>query len=388
MELRHFETEFGTITYWISYAPDSGATADIAACLTHPENTFLQNSRRRYRAHTIRSNNPRNSIRSRVSTSVAGRTNHNLYHQTSEATIASLSTKLNASRNETPWLVFLPGLTADHRLFKRQISYFKDKANCLIWDPPAHGKSRPFSLNFSLTDLAHMLRGILEHERITFPILVGQSMGGYVSQAYLQEYPYSLQGFVSIDSAPLQRTYYRPRDIKALKHTTLMYKSIPWGALLRAGSKGCSTTLYGQNLMREMMNSYTKQEYCELAGHGFKILAEAIEKDLPYAVNCPTLLLWGEKDQAGKTKQYNQQWALQTGFSFVEIPGAGHNANTDAVNQVNKQIEIFIQGLVRPPSEPTRYSSAQFGAVQYSSAQSSATQFGSTQPNPVRIPEI
>ena len=30
-------------------------------------------------------------------------------------------------------------------------------------------------------------------------------MGGYVGQAYAQTYPEKLKGFVSIDSAPLQR---------------------------------------------------------------------------------------------------------------------------------------------------------------------------------------
>ena len=35
-------------------------------------------------------------------------------------------------------LVFLPGLTADHRLFDKQIEYFENKYNVLVWDAPAH----------------------------------------------------------------------------------------------------------------------------------------------------------------------------------------------------------------------------------------------------------
>lgn len=30
-------------------------------------------------------------------------------------------------------LVFLPGLTADHRLFEKQIEYFKGKLNVFVW---------------------------------------------------------------------------------------------------------------------------------------------------------------------------------------------------------------------------------------------------------------
>ena len=31
-------------------------------------------------------------------------------------------------------LVFLPGLTADHRLFDKQIVYFEGKYNVLVWE--------------------------------------------------------------------------------------------------------------------------------------------------------------------------------------------------------------------------------------------------------------
>ena len=39
---------------------------------------------------------------------------------------------------ETAQLVFLPGLTADHRLFDKQVDYFAQRARCLVWDPPSH----------------------------------------------------------------------------------------------------------------------------------------------------------------------------------------------------------------------------------------------------------
>ncbi len=77
-------------------------------------------------------------------------------------------------------LVFLPGLTADHRLFEEQAAYFKGKYNRIVWDPPAHASSWPFRFRFDLFDTAEWLNGILEREAITRPVIVGQSMGGYV----------------------------------------------------------------------------------------------------------------------------------------------------------------------------------------------------------------
>ena len=161
-------------------------------------------------------------------------------------------------RPDRPWLIFLPGLTADHRLFEPQIAALEGKANLLVWDAPSHGASRPFELTWTLDDLARWLHGILEQEGIERPILVGQSMGGYTAQAFLDLFPGQAAGFISIDSAPLKRQYFHGWEIWALRHTRLMYLSIPWKTLVRLGSTGCATTPQGQALMREMMAGYGK----------------------------------------------------------------------------------------------------------------------------------
>ena len=244
-----------------------------------------------------------------------------------------------------PWLVFLPGLTADHRLFDLQVAAFERKASILVWNAPSHGESRPFPLTWSLDDLARWLHDILASEGIERPVLVGQSMGGYTAQAFLDLFPGQAAGFVSIDSAPLKRRYFRGWEIWALRHTHLMYLSIPWKALVRLGSSGCATTPEGQALMREMMSCYAKREYCALAAHGYRALAEAAAADRPYAIDCPTLLVCGEKDAAGSARDYNRRWAASEDLDLHWIPGAGHNSNTDAPTEVNALIEEFWERL-------------------------------------------
>ena len=130
-------------------------------------------------------------------------------------------------------LVFLPGLTADHRLFEKQIVYFRKNYNVFVWDAPGHAASRPFELNFDLMDKATWLHEILEAEHLTDPILIGQSMGGYVSQAFMEKYPGEAAGFVCIDSAPLQRKYVTGVEIWLLKRCEIMYKCYPWKAYLK-----------------------------------------------------------------------------------------------------------------------------------------------------------
>lgn len=251
---------------------------------------------------------------------------------------------LDAGKN-APWLVFLPGLTADHRLFTEQLRYFVSKANFLVWDPPSHGESRPFSLDWTLDDLARWVKELLDAENIEHPILIGQSMGGYVSQNFIELFPGVAKGFVSIDSAPLQREYYSWWELAALKHTKLMYLSFPWKTLITLGSTGTSKSPFGQQIMRDMMLSFNKREFCKLAAHGYKALAKAVETERSYEIDCPVLLICGTKDAAGSTKRYNREWEMRSDNMVHWIEGAGHNANCDEPELVNKLIKQFVESI-------------------------------------------
>ena len=139
-----------------------------------------------------------------------------------------------------------------------------------VWDAPSHALSRPFTNNYSLSDMAEWLYEILAKEEIYNPIIIGQSMGGYLAQMYMELYPDKITGFISIDSAPLQKSYMTAMEIWLLERVEPLYRIYPWKALLRAGSRGCAETDYGQKLMRKMMMSYDSdpKEYARLAGLG------------------------------------------------------------------------------------------------------------------------
>lgn len=244
-------------------------------------------------------------------------------------------------------LVFLPGLTADHRLFDKQIAYFENKYNVFVWDAPAHASSWPFRFEFNLMDKARWLNEILLNEQIDYPVIVGQSMGGYVGQAFAELYPEKLKGFISIDSAPLQRKYVTGMEIWLLKRMEKVYYYYPWKSLLKAGTNGVATSEYGRVLMREIMMTYDsdKKRYSKISGHGFRILAEAMEKDLPYVISCPALLICGKKDMAGSCIRYNKAWHKETGIPIEWIEDAGHNSNTDKPEIVNSLIENYVKKI-------------------------------------------
>ena len=86
-----------------------------------------------------------------------------------------------------------------------------------------------------------------------------------------------------------------------------------------------------------------------LAAHGYRILADAMDANLPYRIDCPALLLCGVHDKAASTKRYNRAWSEGEGLSLVWVPAAGHNSNTDNPVFVNRRLSFFLQKLLARP---------------------------------------
>lgn len=239
-------------------------------------------------------------------------------------------------------LVFLPGLTADHRLFRSQLAFLGKDYKVLVWDCPCHGKSRPYD-DFSYANVSRELARILEQEKVSKAVFVGQSLGGMIAQYYIDRHPEQAAGFVAVDSAPFG-DYYSKSDFFWLSQLEWMCKLFPDRLLRTSMAKMCAVTAAARENMTDMLSVYSKKELCRLIYLGeAAFIPENKKTDLP----CEALLILGEKDKIGKVAAYNREWARRTGFPLVTIPGAAHNANDDAPEAVNKAILAFVKGLGR-----------------------------------------
>lgn len=159
------------------------------------------------------------------------------------------------------WMAFPPGLSADHTLFDSKFAHFARRWNLVAWGAPGHGLSRPWRGRLDLDDVAGALHSILGECGATSPILVGQSLGGYVAQVYIDLFPGRVAAFVSVGSSPpLQRRYYKGWHLAVLRHMEGLCRL--WGTegFLRAQIAGnCSTTEHGRASMIRQIERYSKR---------------------------------------------------------------------------------------------------------------------------------
>jgi pimeloyl-ACP methyl ester carboxylesterase len=97
-------------------------------------------------------------------------------------------------------IVFLHGFTEDSVIWKKFASRLEKKFRIICPDLPGHGKSECISSVHTMELQAEAILQVLDHLRIKKCLMVGHSMGGYVTQAFAGKYPGRLKGFVIFHS--------------------------------------------------------------------------------------------------------------------------------------------------------------------------------------------
>lgn len=248
----------------------------------------------------------------------------------------SINTDYNAK-----CIVFTHGLTANHEMFEKQISYFSKNYIVITWDVPLHGLSRPYS-DFSYENTAKELNAILETENIQKVILVGMSMGGYPSQEFAIQYHQKVIGFIAVDTTPFGLCYYSKADMWWLRKTESIAKCFPDNLLRKSMAKSVSKTQYSYNMMIKMLKPLSKMEIAEQMGIAYGTF---IKENKNVCFEFPVLILVGDSDKTGKVKKYCENWSKKEGYPLHIVKNAAHFSNADNSEQVNSEIQNFIYRL-------------------------------------------
>lgn len=248
---------------------------------------------------------------------------------------------ISKKENFNKTILFTHGLTADYSMFEKQVEYFKDKFNIILWDMPLHGNSKQCNL-ISYNDTADIIYNILKEENIKNIILAGMSIGGYPCQFFASKYPDIVSGFIGIDTTPIGKKYYSQLDNYLIKHTSFFAKLFPEKMLKNSMAKSISKTKYAYEKMISIYNNYTKADMIKQMDMFYK---QFIIENKDISLKCPVILIAGEYDNTGKVLQYSKEWAEDLKTDLYIIKNAAHFSNADNYEEVNSIIENFVETL-------------------------------------------
>ncbi|GGQ19625.1 alpha/beta fold hydrolase [Streptosporangium pseudovulgare] len=236
-------------------------------------------------------------------------------------------------------LVFTHGAGADHVMFDAQREYLLERGHRVVtWDLRGHGLSRPAGARFTAEEAVADLCALIEHLGVDRPVLVGQSLGGNVSQAVVRRHPGLARALIVIgatpNTAPLSR-----RERLLLRAAAPTLSMIPAKVLPRMMAEASAITPDARADARRAFGRLPKKEFVQV----WRATVELLTPDPGYRTPVPLCLIRGERDRTGNIAAAMPRWAEAEGVEEIVIPGAGHIANQDDPCAVNAAIDAFLR---------------------------------------------
>lgn len=124
-------------------------------------------------------------------------------------------------------IVLLHGFLESSKIWEEFIPHLSQKFQVITIDFPGHGQSESIGYVHNMELMASCVKQVVDQVKITEFLLVGHSMGGYVSLAFAEKYASYLKGLVLFHSSSLadgrEKKESRLRAIEAAKQNAVLY---------------------------------------------------------------------------------------------------------------------------------------------------------------------
>ena len=242
-------------------------------------------------------------------------------------------------------MVFAHGLLWGTHLYTKQVAHFSKDYRCITFDFRGQGKSQVTKSGYDMDSLADDAIALLQALNINQCHFVGLSMGGFVGQRVALKRPDLLKSLILIDTSADAEN-----PEKMASYETLL-KAINWLGMKRI-SKKVMPIMFGNSFLSDKSR---KAEYKQWLAYmnqnnkkgAIRATRGVIERDevlskLPQ-IDLPTLVMVGDEDVATPYDNAQRIHFAIKGSKFAVISGAGHTATVEEPEQINDNIERFLQ---------------------------------------------
>lgn len=228
-------------------------------------------------------------------------------------------------------IVLLHGFLENQSMWDNYIATFSKKNRVITIDLLGHGETECLGYVHTMEDNADAVHAVLAQLRIRKAILVGHSMGGYVSLAFAELYPEYVKGMALLNSTAradsTERKRNRDRAIKAVKQSFVNFISLSIANLFSEGNR--------KRLVNEI--EIVKSEALKTSLQGILASLEGMKirtdrEVLLHLTAFPKLLILGEKDPVLPHDETKQQ-VKNTEVQLVVFPD-GH------MSPIENEIEL------------------------------------------------
>jgi len=241
-------------------------------------------------------------------------------------------------------VVLIHGFPLSRRMWRPQLSALQEHFRVIAPDLRGHGESTVPPGPYSMDAMAGDIAALLDRLSVQRAVLVGLSMGGYVSLAFCRLWPQRVSALVLADTKAVPDTpegkqardsmisLVQEKGMEAIEEVMLPRLLAP--ATLRTKPDVAAEV--------SAMIRGTHPEGAIGALQGMRDRPDSTE--VLRSLTCPVLCICGEEDVLSPPSAAQEMAALARSGRVEVVPSAGHLPNLENPNAFNSALLAFLSG--------------------------------------------
>ncbi|HET7000251.1 MAG TPA: alpha/beta hydrolase [Puia sp.] len=242
-------------------------------------------------------------------------------------------------------VMLVHGFTEDRRIWDPFLSGIENKYQWIIPDLPGSGDSVYNNSLKSLSDFAEFIPALLESENIHELILIGHSMGGYISLAFAEKYPDKIRALGLFHSSSYpdseEKKESRNKNIRFIQNhdpSLFVEQSIP-------GLFSDSFKAEHPEEIQKLVDRYANFKRESLVQYLDAMKNRPATTDVLLSITKPVLFIIGEEDKAVPMKDSLEQCHLPR-ISYIHIlTHTAHMGMIENSSLCNSFVDGFLSAI-------------------------------------------
>lgn len=240
-------------------------------------------------------------------------------------------------------IVLIHGYPLDHTIWDPQIAHLSQDYFVLAPDLRGHGQSEATSGPYTMDLLAQDVNALIDHLQLEHVVLGGLSMGGYVTFAFMKQFPDRVRGLILADTraeadTPEARSRREQQAQSVLTNGTREVLDQMTPKMLTEKTAQDKPKLVEK--VRRMMESTNPTG---IAGALLGMAQRPDSTPLLERITVPTLILVGSQDSITTVDHAKNMASRIPNSQLVIVHDAAHLTTLERPRQVNEAIGRFLR---------------------------------------------
>lgn len=241
-------------------------------------------------------------------------------------------------------VVLLHGFAEDGEIWSNQVSHLRESFRLIIPDLPGSGRSE-FADDVSMEGMAEAVNAVVAEEKISEVIIIGHSMGGYITLAYAEKFPDQVKAFGLFHST----AYADSEDKKATRIKNITFiESHGSHEFLKQAVPGLFSNDFKDThpeIVEQLINRYKTFDRRSLAAYQQAMMQRTDKTHILKASAKPVLFVIGKYDNAVPFND-SLQLCHMPALSYIHIlEQSGHMGMLEETQKSNEALQHFLSDI-------------------------------------------